>query len=655
MGVADDTTFEGLLIENKDDWPVAPSEDANPIDLLAPGSDLHAKTLDYLLGRLESSEKVMRNFYARWSVMEKKFQAYIDLPNWEKLLKQKNDDGKPPSVVGITLPISFAFVSTIVTYLLHTFTGNRPYFPIGAFKEESVEAARMMETVIQYNCDHTRIVKHLHNFFQDGQTYGVGILRTLFVEEEKWRTTTADIPQEGLSGKDQGTTSVKKRVKKVVYQGNDIESVDPFLFFPDPRVPMSEVNKKGEFVFWRNFEGFHQLLQLENDGIYKWVKQAPRALRGDRNSDQASARAIMAGGHSSPGMRVMIPGVKSDFAQVDQCTIDIIPREMGLGESEEVEKWIFTILNKQQIVQAVQFDEDHDMHPICVCEPYSTGHAFGNLGIIDYIAPLQDVTSWLINSHMDNVRRVLNDIFVVDPSAIEMQDLKRPGPGKVIRLKRSAQGRDVRQVLQQLPVADVTRAHIQDAELFIRLAQVLTAISDNVMGIQDSGGRKTATESRIAAQGSVSRLASQARIISAQGFVDLTTMMSLNLQQHMTESFYLAIVGQEGRDKALIEPGMIVGDFHYPVHDGTLPSDKVALFEVWQKVFAVVLQDEQLRQEFDLPKMFEFVAELGGAQNIESMRLKVGTDQGIERQAQAGNIVPLGENKLPQPNGDGSV
>ena len=31
------------------------------------------------------------------------------------------------------------------------------------------------------------------------------------------------------------------------------------------------------------------------------------------------------------------------------------------------------------------------------------GYGFGQPGIIDYMAPLQDLMSWLVNSHMDNV------------------------------------------------------------------------------------------------------------------------------------------------------------------------------------------------------------------------------------------------------------
>src|SRR5690606_33896789 len=110
------------------------------------------------------------------------------------------------------------------------------------------------------------------------------------------------------------------------------------------------------------------------------------------------------------------------------------------------EKWIFTILNKSQIVQAEPFDADHDMHPVSVAEPYTTGYGFGHLALADYLAPIQDSLSWFINSHSANVREVLNNSFVVDPSKVEMQDFqnKIPGQPRILRLKPSSTGTDVR-------------------------------------------------------------------------------------------------------------------------------------------------------------------------------------------------------------------
>jgi len=73
-----------------------------------------------------------------------------------------------------------------------------------------------------------------------------------------------------------------------------------------------------------------------------------------------------------------------------------------------------------------------------------------------------------------------------------------------------------------------------------------------------------------------------------------------------------------------------------------LPIDKVGLLDVWRQIFQAVLTDPQLRQGYDIMQMFDWIAQLGGAQNIQSFRLNV-VPQG-QQQAILGSQmgVPLG-------------
>jgi len=636
--------LEKGLVRKREEWEGSPEGDdfQRPIDLLEPNSELHEKLLKYLKERLEYSERQMSQFYARWEVQEKKTNAFINLPEWEEELKRMNEKGQKPQNVSMTIPYQFATISTITTYLLHTFTGRKPMFQVGSYKAETAKSAEMMEEVLQFNADVTRLIKHMHTFLYATQQYNLGVMKVQWEKKKKMRTVT----RRRADG-----TLEKSREERTTFEGNNIETLDPFLFFPDPRVPMSEVNKKGEYVFWRSFEGIHHIKRLEAEGIYKWVDDANEQIPQNQATEGSGTEA--GGGRLNFGSSDPLygPGMQSQeqhttkFRQLDQGTVEIIPQELGLGDGEVPEKWIFTILNKSQIIQAEPFDADHDMHPVCVAEPYTASRTFGSPGISDMLSPLQDTISWLINSHQDNVRRVLNDMIIVDPSKVEMQDLEQPGPGGVIRLKRHAWGQDVNQAIQQLQVQDVTAQHVQDAEHFMQLGQQISAATDNVMGIQDQGGRKTASEVRITSEAAASRLASQARIISAQALVDLTEMMSMNFQQYLSDDFYIQIVGEKGRQQPLhIGPEHISGEFYYPVHDGTLPMDKTALFQIWQELFQVIAGDEELRQQYDIRRVFEHIAELGGVKNLESMRIdQVATEEQIQGMQAQGQVAPLQE------------
>ena len=176
------------------------------------------------------------------------------------------------------------------------------------------------------------------------------------------------------------------------------------------------------------------------------------------------------------------------------------------------------------------------------------------------------------------------------------------------------------------------------------IGDALSSITDNLRGSQDAGGRKTATEVRTAGEASASRLAAQTRLISAQAMVDLTEMMSMNNQQNLSEEFFLELVGQDGKDNPIrIKPEHLVGDFQYPIHDGTLPLDRVAMLDVWKEILAGVGSDPELRQSYSLPRLFEFVADLGGAKNIEQFKIEAQSPEAIQASVQAGNTVPIDE------------
>ena len=71
----DSQSPDGLGSRPKEEWPVAPPEGIPAIELLKPGSEIHKRVLTYLLDRLNSSERKMSSFYARWEYNEKRMQA----------------------------------------------------------------------------------------------------------------------------------------------------------------------------------------------------------------------------------------------------------------------------------------------------------------------------------------------------------------------------------------------------------------------------------------------------------------------------------------------------------------------------------------------------------------------------------------------------
>lgn len=636
------------------------------IDYLRPESDTHKKLLDFLLDRLRLSEDKMRGFYPRWQSNERRLQAFITIKDYKQLLKaEENDAGKSPTPVDIVVPYTYATATTANTYLLHTFMGREPIFQVSSNNSEMIKNAHNMETKLQYDCYHNRFAKHFWQFGLDQFVYGFGALRLDWEIKQAFRSQRLNNSFGGMFQQylDSAGVPPVTRTLKTVYEGNKICSIDPFNFFPDPRVPMREVSRDGEFVFWRTTVAKHKLKIGEARKEYTYVDNiSARAPNRDDTGNQNSSRDLLSQGTDQNRYRDDRSQVNA-HVQLDEGTCFIVPKELGLGEEVEPKLWFFTIANKNQIIQAEPYEFDHDLHPIVVAEPDAIGLAFGSPSPCDFAGPLQDVASWFVNAHVRNTNKVIHNQLVVDPAMVEMQDLKKGGDARLIRLKQAAFGQDVRMALNQLQVNDVTRNHMADMQLFLRMADMITGVNDNLRAIQNSGGRKTATEVRTAGESGASRLAGRAQLVSAHAMIDAAMMMSLNNMQFLTNEFSFHVLGNDGvRSPITLRPDQIVGDFIYPSNDGTLPLDRVALLDVWQQIFQAVISAPQLGMAFNIPAMFLFIAKLGGAKNVEEFLLdpklaETGLppqmlampDDQVAQQAQAGNIVPM--SALPGGNG----
>jgi hypothetical protein len=622
----------------------APQQGERPIDRLRPGSDLHQKVLQKLMDMRKLSERHMGGFRDRWRAAELQYQAYMKTETFNQLLKAANKKGTPPEQITITIPYTYATIQTINTYLLHTFCGRSPMFQVSSYSGEEVERARNLETVLQYNGDKERIVGKLWQYFHDGEQYGVQVMRVTWKTETRVRTVWKETNIIPIFGRGASKLQPQKETA-VTFEGNEINNIDPFRFYPDPRVPMKEVNSRGEFVFWEEYEGRHSLKKAEKQGLIKYVDDIPAA---PRRLDSDSERGRLSGGGTTPGID---PFDKDKGYILTQGTVDLCPEEWGLSDEENYEKWLFTWANDGQIIQAEPLDFDHGLHPVIVGEPYSTGYEFGSMSVTDMLGPMQEIISWMFNSHMFNVRSALNNTFLVNPQMVDMEDLKKGGPGRIIKLKPAAFGQDVKNAFYQVPVVDVTQGHVQDMQVLQRFGDLVSATNDNLRGVINSGGRKSATEIRQSGEAGASRLAGHARLVSTQSISPLAEMEAWNLQQNMSQEVWLKILGaQQGmKGPVRIGPEDIAGSFYFPVHDGTLPLDRVALLDVWREIFMAVLQSPILAQQYDAPGIFQYIAELGGAKNLSTFKVQFGEDAALAAAAGQGNMVPTAA--LPAPAG----
>ncbi len=259
-------------------------------------------------------------------------------------------------------------------------------------------------------------------------------------------------------------------------------------------------------------------------------------------------------------------------------------------------------------------------------------------------------------SHIVNVRKAINDVFVVDPQRINLNDVLNPSAGGVIRTRRQAWGTGVKDAIEQLKVTDITQASIQEALQLGRFLDMASGTTDVLKGDFRQGERISATEYQGTKGAALTRLERMARVVGMQGVQDLGTLCAENTQQFMSQETYVKIVGRHeellraeygDNQYALVGPMDILTNYDIVPSDGTIPNSGDP--QQWLAMFQTMASNPELLNEFDIVRVFKHWARLSGEKNLNdfvksrSVRADVRPAESLESGIQAGNIVPLEE------------
>ena len=612
---------------------------------LRPMSLTHRKIVEKILAKAKSSYNVMNKRYSSWNNVDTMLTGYIELDTGEKLLKQE-DARKPISIV---VPYSYATLETILTYLVAAFMREH-LFQYEGTGPEDVKGAKLLELVIDYQVNKFKTLLPLYVALRDGLVYGFGAVAVKWTKKEGYVRRKATVEKVDSQGFVVGTEEEVRKEKRILYEGNELINIDPYKYLPDPNVSIHEV-QKGEFVAWLDEDNIYDLLSLENldDSYFNCRYLIGRSMVNTFGGRDQSKR----GAEGEPGIFSETPS--SSTVSLLHMYIKLIPKEFNLGEGTMPEIWLFTVANEEIIIRAQPLNLDHCCFPVAVNSPDFDGYSASPPSRLEIIYGLQHALNWLFNSHIANVRKAINDMFVVDPSIIEIKDLIKPGPGKLIRTKRSLWGKSIDNAIKQFQVVDVTRSHISDSGFLIDMIQRTTAATDATMGIVRRGSeRRTATEYSHTMRSAVSRLEKLAKIIGLQFISDLALFHASHTQQLMSKEVIMKVLGSwpdvllnehEVGEKVLVKPIDIAVNYDIIPKDGTLSNKGLEMVDVWLKLFSLVANSELLSSKFNLFKIFEHIALLLGAKNIKDFESNISVtplpEEEVAKKVERGDIVPL--------------
>jgi hypothetical protein len=623
---------------------------------LRPGSELHNKLVNEIYKRALESSNEMSKRYNSWNKVDKTLTAYVRLDDDEKNIREV-DDRKPLSIV---VPYSYATMETILTYFVMAFFED-PIFRYEGSAPEDIIGAILMENVIAQHVQNFKVALNLHTMFRDGLSYGIGVVTPTWDKKWGWKAVVQDSGYWSiLFNMFKSSGRIRGREEALLYEGNRLKNIDPYLYLPDPNVPIHDV-QQGEFVGWIDPTNYMKLLELErNDSDIFNIKYLKELNAGSGKSQFNKSKT-----DSGRGTRYGSGEANaSSTRQIDVIWLywTLIPSEFGLGKADYPEKWLFGLAADKVVVCAKPLSLNHNMYPVAVCAPDFDGYSPTPVSRLELMYGMQTALDWLFNSHVANVRKAINDMLIVDPSLVNMADLADPKPGKLIRMRRAAWGRGVEKAVAQLTVNDVTKTHIADASHIIEYMQRTSAATDSLSGmIRQSGERVTAEESRGTRTSALSRLTKAAKLASIQAMQDIGYMFAVHTQQLLSKETYIKVTGrwqevlmkeynlQPGDNRVKVSPLDLIVDYDLIIKDGSVQGGEYA--DSWVEMFRILVSQPTLFSSFDMVRIFKHIARLMGAKDVNDFALNAGpvppvsttvsSQQSIDQGVQAGNVVPI--------------
>lgn len=609
---------------------------AYPMGLdLQPDSQLHQKVLGKLLNRVRVAYEKMDSRRRSWREIDKTLTAYVRIDELERKVKEK--DKRAP--VSIVFPHSYSILETLTSFMDGLFL-REPIFQYDGNSPEDTIGAILMTKVVEAHCKRFKVGLALHTAFKDSIAYGVGACFPLWKQKWGYRTRSSY----GMDGQLEKTSE-----PALLFEGNSLENVDPYQLLLDPNYGIQSI-QDAEFVGFVRRTNYYNLLPEDGKGAvfnvrYLKGKDCTSRYWGSQRDQKAQTTTV---------------GDTSILRPVDvvYLYINIIPKDWGLGDYEEPEKWLFAIAADKYIIQAQPLDLDHNMFPVAVCAPTFDGYSSAPLSRLELLSGMQELLDWLLNSHVANVRKTINDMIIYDPYMLNTADLTDPKPGKLVRARRAAWGKDIRGSIQQLQINDVTRQHIADAQLTMGLMNQISGADDAMMGTLRQGGpeRLSAAEFSGTQSQALGRLQSLAMIVGQQLIQDVGYMFAMHTQQMMQEDVWVNTVGawqdqllahygpQIQNDRMRVTPQDLNIDFDIAVN----PEGQGQATQFWIQMFDTIAKTPELYQLIDVGRVFRYVASQLGAKNVDNfLRAPIqpvgAPTADVMAQAQAGNMVPIEE------------
>jgi hypothetical protein len=641
------------------------------------GKVLHDKIMDKLSKRFMISRAHVQKRFDDWDRTDEHLQGYIDLRRGVRKGDRTTDtSGKLEMPWGrsIAIPTMQATLMVRVVQEVGHHTSRDPMFHYQGSGTEDINFAQLIEVMSRYDIDCSGGILLPWQVDYDAERYGVCCVYDTF--ESEWgkrysRPRITDREQIKLMRQTLPGAIVDLLVKPqsdygLIREYYRMLPIDPYMMLPDPRVSLAD-HQNGEFF---GHAGYGLVLgwmmdNMEHGGPYFNIN----------NIVDDSGRSTDGAGRAVPGEFDSHDWIDDEagFRPYYTMQVKIIPRFWKLGDSEDEEKWVFTVCQDNAsagtgiIIRAHEMQSAHNEFSYAIGQIFPDKHAAWTAGSGELMDGTARIVNFFANAHIQNALKTMHNRYIYDPMLVRRADMESPNAGRnVLPTEEASQliragVLPLSSLVFQVPATDYSMSLMQDVEKHMELGQRLMAANDTQQGSMTQDQR-TLGEVQAALQASSKRVEIVAKMIDTMVFRNLAKRLASSRVQWTSQAQWYAVPGNEiakklNAEQLFISPDDLVygAGVNYITHTSMSAPDPSRMAEVWTNLMqsmatAGLFQGQPGGRRARPEWLIEQIAKAFGInyldkafEDVPQVPTNVVDDATVQQQVKQGNMIPMNQ------------
>lgn len=583
------------------------------------------RIVKHIVDRLLLADIERRDRVFRCCDIDVQMSGVIKLDKDDQVRLRKNKRGGKPQPVEMSIPLAYAQIDEIVTYLMSVYAPDTNIFVATSTAEKqgiaeglTKEIGRQGQILQYYN----EVARHCLNAIK----YNFGALTC------NWEVNTGIIfaPDDAVSGQ-------LKKVNGQLWAGNVLKCANTYNFLYDTSVHPTQVALRGEyFAEVEPFTPFRIRRYAEQNiffGIDRYIDtfaplsgqdsgtfyicpptvREPTELRP--SSGTTNWRQILAPG--GPAMSSQ-PGI-----EIVYYTTWIKPSDFDLSPSDTLEVWRIAMANGKYITSAVHVEDSHGMLPCAIATPIIDDLNNDQRTYAEQLLGLQTFASFLLNTHVAATRKAIYGITVYDSNLFPGIDLSTDDLiGARIPMKSSATGIDIDKAFRHYNDAPQTD---QNVDMFVKISEIMQKILPTNQA-QQVADLERATEYQAAAtvQAGSRRNLKIARTINDQSLTIIKFQMMYNIYAKMTVIEY---VDQQGNPQQITPQQLLEAKIEFDVGTGLKGIDRLQQVSIFKDIMSYLFQMKDISTQVDILGLLSYVTQIAGFEtDLSQFKIKPPVD-----------------------------